>query len=319
MNKGALAGLGPGDSPDVLTGDAGQNAILVAGNRKEVPFSTTTVQAVAATDCSDYRYVSVQIAGQGGSSSVAWQCSNDGVTWDILPLTVTSAFLTNGTVHVFSATGTGTFTGPVPARYFRLNVTGIASGTTRGTIEFFSAPLFPPFIAGAVTAQGPGGGSVIVRVDGYAPSTIDAGVALGMSEVHALGYGFNGATWDRLRTPVIFKTVTATASGNTTLWTPTSGKKFRLQRYRIEVSNGAAQSSGGDIDVTFQDATTDMNLGHTLYVPAAAATVVGAFSSGWIDLGNGVLSGAINRVLSVNLSAALTAGKLRVMVAGTEE
>ena len=38
-----------------------------------------------------------------------------------------------------------------------------------------------------------------------------------------------------------------------------------------------------------------------------------------IDLGNGYLSTAANNVLQVNLSAALSAGKVRVTAVGTEE
>jgi hypothetical protein len=35
--------------------------------------------------------------------------------------------------------------------------------------------------------------------------------------------------------PNVFKTATASAAGNTALWAPASGKKFRLMRFMIQV------------------------------------------------------------------------------------
>lgn len=317
MNKGVLAGLGPGDSPDVLTSDAGQNAVLVAGNRREVPFSTTTAQAVALTDCSDLRWVSVHIASQGGSSTVTWQVSNDGINWVQLPLTQSTMGTGSAMVPAFSATSTGMWTGPVIGRYFRLNVTGIASGTTSGVVEFFSVPLVPS-VSGVVAAiSGNYGGGSTVSVASGTPS--DAASNSASTGVVVFPAGYNGSQWDRLRVPTVFKTATATASGDTALWTPAAGKKFRLMRYRIEVTNDAATSGGADIDVVLRDATTATAAAMSLYVPAVSGTALGAASTGWVDLGNGILSAANNNVLNINLSAALTAGKVRVVACGTEE
>jgi hypothetical protein len=122
------------------------------------------------------------------------------------------------------------------------------------------------------------------------------------------------------RTPTTFKTTTATASGNTALWTPTSGKKFRLMRYKVEITSDAVAGTAGDLAVTFQDSSTDCGLGHSCYIPSTAGTTFGnGYSSDWIDLGNGKLSAAANNVLNVNLSFALTGGVVRVTCCGTEE
>lgn len=289
---------------NVVTGDAGQGAQLIAGARKEVSFSTTTAQAVASTDVSNFRWVSVQVTGQGGSSTVTFQGSNDGSTWVSVPMILS----TSVTTIVFSTTTVGLYVGPCSYRYFRLNVTGIASGTTAGVAQFFANP------ASITLSQ--------VTADTELPAAATVADALtnpSAPQVAADGMAYNGVSWDRLRTPTTFKTVTATASGDTALWTPAAGKKFRLMRYIVHVTGGAAMASGGDLDIVLRDAASSLNLGHSLYVPASGGTALGGFSSGWINLGNGPLSAAANNVLNVNLSAAITGGKVRVTCCGTEE
>ena len=60
-----------------------------------------------------------------------------------------------------------------------------------------------------------------------------------------------------------------------------------------------------------------MPIAETVYVPATVSGT--AWSSGWIDLANGILSATTDNVLNINLSFALTSGTVRVSVAGTEE
>jgi hypothetical protein len=140
------------------------------------------------------------------------------------------------------------------------------------------------------------------------------------SAIAAAQYVYNGTNTDRRRTPTTFKTATATASGDTALWTPTSGKKFRLMRFILQITADAATSGGADIDIILRDATTGLAAALTVFVPAAAGTTFGAtVTTGWIDWGNGYLSTAANNVLNINLSAALTSGKVRAIAVGTEE
>lgn len=289
---------------NVVTGDAGQGAQVIAGARKEVTFTTTTAQAVASTDVSNYRWVSVHITGQGGSSTVTFQGSNDNTNWVNVPMMLS----TSTTSIVFTTTTTGLYVGPCSYRYYRLNVTGIVSGTTAGVVEFFANPASITLMQVTADTELPAAATVADTLTN--PST---------PQIAADGMAYNGASWDRLRTPTVFKTATATAFGDTALWTPTSGKKFRLMRYIIHVTGGAALAAGADLDIVLRDATTALNLGHSLYVPTAAGTTLGGFSTGWINLGNGPLSAANNNVLNVNLSASLTAGKVRVTCCGTEE
>jgi hypothetical protein len=116
---------------------AGQNAQLVAGGHLTVAFTTTTVQAVAATDVANYSWVSVHINLQGTSSLVAFQTSNDNTNWTPLALSLATG---GGAVASSSATAAATYHGPTAGRYFRLNITGISAATTSGTIEFFTVP-----------------------------------------------------------------------------------------------------------------------------------------------------------------------------------
>lgn len=130
---------------------------------------------------------------------------------------------------------------------------------------------------------------------------------------------YNGATWDRVRLPAIFKTVTATAAGSTAVWTPTAGKKFRLMGYSITLTGNAVQGVAGNFEMVFLDAAAAVGAGHSEYVPGIALNTFGASGTGKIDFGNGILSALANNVLNINLSAALTGGECRVNVWGTEE
>ncbi len=154
--------------------------------------------------------------------------------------------------------------------------------------------------------------------------------ASGVNPILAAGYDGTNAqslATDTLGHPItageyltIFKTVQATASGNTAIWTPTTGKKFRLKRIHISIGDDATITSGGHLAITFQDATTAIGLGFDTWLASAAGTADGiAFDVPMFDLGFGYLSSAANNVLNVNLSSALSGGSVRVTVAGTEE
>jgi hypothetical protein len=130
----------------------------------------------------------------------------------------------------------------------------------------------------------------------------------------------DGSLWQSVRTPSIFKTVTATAVGNTTVWTPAAGKKFRLMRYRIEITNNASLAAAGIETIQLTDGAGGTVIdAFSAFVNNAAATIMGAYTSEWMDLGNGYLSAAANNLLVVNLGTALATGVVRVTAVGTEE
>lgn len=122
---------------NTLASDTGQNAALVAGTRKEVTFTTTSVQAVGTTDVSNYRWVAIQINSQGTSSTVTFQGSNDNTNWASLTLADQTNSLGAAATSTTAASNK-IWHGPLSCRYFRLNVTGISAGTTAGVIEFFA-------------------------------------------------------------------------------------------------------------------------------------------------------------------------------------
>jgi hypothetical protein len=149
--------------------------------------------------------------------------------------------------------------------------------------------------------------------------------ALIVQQLEVVPWVFNGASRDRQRTPNVFKTAQASASGDTALWTPTAGKKFRLMKFKLQVPANCTLSARGILTVKLRDGTTDIGLTHDVWLGQTAITTdtnpqqPSLLESGWIDLGNGVLSSTINNVLNINLSAALTNGNVRVLAAGTEE
>lgn len=143
----------------------------------------------------------------------------------------------------------------------------------------------------------------------------------------AYGGAFSGTTdlvrrgWSFQRTPTVFRRIAATATGSTALWTPGTGNKFRLLRLFVEITNDAKAAAAADLVIKLLDSATDINIDFMCFIPTAAATTLGpGYSTGWIDLGSfGILSAAINNVLNVNLSFALTGGSVNVIACGVEE
>jgi hypothetical protein len=157
---------------NTVAGDTGQNALVTAGSHKEVAFSTTTAQAVAATDAGNFRWVSVHIVTQGTNSAITFQCSNDNTNW--YSTQMTSATLAQGASTSLAAVG---FTGPLTGRYFRLNVSGISAGTTAGVVSFSAMPsaVFPSRDAanGLNTAgSGVANAAAVGQFDDTSPTTI---------------------------------------------------------------------------------------------------------------------------------------------------
>lgn len=238
------------------------------------------------------------------------QGSHDNSTWFNIPMEYYTA---GGAVSVstgsilYIVTGTSyTYNGPLKFRYMRVQTTGTVTGTyvlqVALTAVAITRDAFP--VVGSMTSQ-----------DSWSnPSN-------GISS-SSMMYAYSGGAilgWDRVRVANLFKSVLGTATGSTALWTPTSGKKFRLMKYKLDVPNSTIAASAADLTITFLDSATATNVIETISIPATTIGGMGAWSSGWVDLGNGILSAAANNVLNINLSFALTAGGVRVSVCGTEE
>ena len=132
-------------------------------------------------------------------------------------------------------------------------------------------------------------------------------------------YVFNGATWDRLRTGVSAHQASTTTTG-ATVWTPAVGKKFRLMKFKIQVTGNASLAAAAVVNIRLQDAAAGMNLDHQVFIGNVAGAGLLDYDSGWITLDNGILSAAANNALQFNLSGAtLATGQVNVIAFGTEE
>lgn len=134
-------------------------------------------------------------------------------------------------------------------------------------------------------------------------------------------YALNGASWDRVRTTNgAAHVAAASASGNTAVWTPAAGKKFRLMFAHVQLGLDATLAAAGTLTVSLADGATNLLSWEVDVDNAALPAVAAPYISSDITLpGNGILSSAANNVLNCNLSAALTAGNVRVTALGTEE
>jgi hypothetical protein len=248
-----------------VAGDTGQNALVTTRGRKEVAFTTTTAQALASTDVSNYSWVCVHTTSQGTSSSVAFQGSNDNTNWvGVNLLSVAAA----GAALPSVATGSvSMYAGPLPCRYFRVNVTGISAGTTAGVIEFLTQAT-PALTNNLVLASGT---NTIGNV-GLAPQTTG-----GLSSVKVISAASNNATLVKSTAGQVYNIQafnTATSVRYLKLYNKTSapapatdtGSTVLLASYLIpangsglvvEISNGMAFSAGIGLAVVTGMADSD--------------------------------------------------------------
>lgn len=130
------------------------------------------------------------------------------------------------------------------------------------------------------------------------------------------------ATGRALHAPDTFKRAASSGTTQQALWTPATGKRFRLLKYMIEVAANAAATGGATIACQFYDGATQLPLSRNFYAPTTAVTTNPgcAFTTGIVDLGGiGIPSSAENNVLNVNLSVALATGTCVFHAWGIEE
>lgn len=240
-----------------------------------------------------------------------------------------------------NANGLGRMLGFIRARYWRIVYNNGASAQT--SFELTSCATNAP-LSGLDTGTNTGSNSASLNLTPIIASQTGGAVSDNVTNVsylatsNALGtplisggmaYGgaFSGTTnatkkgWAAVRTSTVFKQASASATGNTAVWTPAANNKFRLLGFKIQVSADATTVGGARITIGLQDATTDLGLSHIVFVPAAAGTALnGGYDSGFVPLGSfGILAAAVNDVLNVNLSAALSTGVVNVIAMGVEE
>jgi hypothetical protein len=122
------------------------------------------------------------------------------------------------------------------------------------------------------------------------------------SAVGAALLAYNGATWDRVRTPGRYVDLNgATITTIATVWTPAAGKKFRLMGGMISVDSACS--------VLFEDNGAGTTIIRT---PKLLANTPYNFV-----LANGILSGAADRVLKATASTGTVT--ITGAIWGTEE
>jgi hypothetical protein len=106
--------------------------------------------------------------------------------------------------------------------------------------------------------------------------------------------------------------VAATASGNTTVWTPSGGTRWILLAATITVA--ATLGAAAALNIAFNEEGGATFWGAAVVVPATFAfgTVIP------VDFGHGRAAASVDTDLRINLSAAVTAGSVTVSVWGIE-
>ena len=118
---------------------------------------------------------------------------------------------------------------------------------------------------------------------------------------------------------LVINTTPVTTAGDTTIWTPAVGKKFNLMGYILRITGASTQNVAGDLNITYyDDGNLITSINNSFYVPKNATGTLGAYSTGYIPLGQGIVSSAPNNGLIITLSAALVTGKILITTFGTE-
>lgn len=231
----------------------------------------------------------------------------------------------------------------VPTRYWRIVLTNDASTAKTGLTVTANEASIPYIItpqqaraglngvaaySGSLGLGGFGDGS---NVTGLANGTVAAGygggvvpVTLGAAVTSGVAVAVNVAAV-ALRTPNVFRGgQLLTTAGGIAIWTPALTKKARLMKYKIEVGEDAL--GGGSNPVPFalgfawatiagagsQPYNQVPGYLHRFVTPATVALATGGnlWDSGWIDLGNGIISNAAGCALCAGLQIPQSTGAI---------
>lgn len=175
------------------------------------------------------------------------------------------------------------------------------SYTVKAQTNASSAPAATSVVALSGTGMKDSSGLISMMKSAGGTSGANAAAQDSVLAVAAYGYIGTGNTYDARRLANKFIPLSAVSiNAETTIWTPASGKKFRLMGY-VLVGSAAG-------NVTFKDNTAGTTI-HVLPTPAGGAGIP-------VTLSNGQLSAAANNVLTATGSVNMT---LSGVVWGTEE
>jgi hypothetical protein len=275
--------------------------------------ATSTLLQNAATSTGNGTILDVQgmasvgfyYTSTGGSTNViTLEGTIDGTNWITLPsIYNTSSSGLNSTFNGGAFGGTQVAYGSIAGfKQIRGRVSSYTNGTITLTSIVSAAPPNPAMplpvsITGNIFLGNDVGDAAAHQATFYSG-------AFGSSPLSTLPYLWNGASADRQRTPAIFKVINAvTITSETTIWTPATGKKFRLMGYQL--MSGA---TGGNVLLK------DNTAGTTILI--VGLNVANAQASSPPNMGNGILSAAANNVLT---ATGATGQTITGFVFGTEE
>jgi hypothetical protein len=193
----------------------------------------------------------------------------------------------------------------------------IFSGIYAGNLETENSGSMAAYALAVHVAQTDGGSPTKLRTTRIqdaqtVPTSRDS------LEVAAIGFGITDTvTQSPQRFPNIFKTSHSTSLADNTVWTPTTGKKFRLMGGVITIAGTLA--AAGILLGALQDGIDGTEIfAFAAEQPSAVATgetVVIPFNFGPL----GFLSATANNVLNLDLGTAMATGEVTMNVWGTEE
>lgn len=249
-----------------------------------------------------------------GTATLTFESSQDNVTFSSI---IGQNLLIQGSMPTTLTTSGQTRFSVAGFKYFRARISAFTSGTVTvigyasvGTP--FQIPL--SYAAGSVDTNSASGNVQVVsnyalNFDGTSwarQGTLQTGAdaSTGQRQIGAGVFLFNGSTYDRFRGTKVYKYQeynTLLNAGTFTVWTPTSGKKFRLMGISISSSVAARllvrDGAGGTVMLYFQ---------------------VGAADTKVYNLDQGFVSATANNVLEILNSTGGTVDA-RVTAWGTEE
>lgn len=151
------------------------------------------------------------------------------------------------------------------------------------------------------------------------PAAIGDAIALPTAtEIAAVLQVQTADTLDVLRRGKLLKGASLSASGNTAIHTPASGKKARILRGLVQIGGDAYLSAAGVETISIKDSGTAIpGLTWNVYLPDAP--INGAYPPIPFELDQGYLSAAANNVINGSLSAALASGTVQIALVDSEE
>lgn len=282
--RSSSTGVVGGNIPNLIAGDANNNAAMVGPAAKTVTFTNLNGTGTVY-DISNYSLASVQITANAGT--VTWQISNNNSNWvgtlgEDISLTNLQRTSTTASSGIFTIKNLG--------HYFRLSTTANASGV----IMFKTLPQMQTSVFSQI-------GNANTGADGQNNTSLMT-VSAPSSQNGYLGiypYIFNGTSWDRQVTCNQSVTINPSTATTTLLIAVNASKTHYV--CSIEITNTAANTAKvvAGTQVTNPCDTGTVTLTNTYGFGASATNYFAGGTMGYLFKGT-----ATNQQMCVTTSAA---------------